>query len=85
MSKPRIEGLWAWLYIDDDGSEGVPAIRTPDGWLMPLMGGDEARMRSMQYAAQEIANSTGRPVELCVFLQRQHVATADPDEPEDKK
>ena len=77
MSK-RIDTLYAYICVEDDGGEGVPGITTPDGWMMPLMGGDPDRMHSLRHAAQAAANMTGRPVHLCVFRGREEVAVIQP-------
>lgn len=68
---PRpITELWAWVITEENGSEGVAAMEMRiDGkpWLMPLVGADEERIRSLEPHARYAAERTGQPVALRRF------------------
>lgn len=66
---PRsITELWAWIVTEPDGGEGIPAVSDIlPGHLMPLVGSDEARMRSLESHARRIAGLMGLPVKLMRF------------------
>jgi len=68
-----IDVLYAFVVVDDDGSEGIPAFTTPDGRVWPMVAADQARIESMRPMAQGIADQARRPVELNRFLGRQRV------------
>lgn len=74
----RIVAVWAYVVTETNGDEGVPAIHTPDGWIMPLMGGDLDRMRSLRPVAQNMANALNKPLELCVFREREFIELVTP-------
>ncbi len=66
----RIEKMYAFIVVDDDGSEGVPAFQGPDGMVLPMTGADLARVESLRPIAQNFANRSGKSVKLCVFENR---------------
>jgi hypothetical protein len=57
MAMPaEIREIWAWIVIADDGSEGIPATNAiMEGHMIPLLGADEARVRSLQPYAEAVA------------------------------
>jgi hypothetical protein len=62
-----ITKLYAWIMIDEDGDEAVPAWHHPDlGWV-PMIGADEARMESLRPHVQVTANQRGVMAVLKVF------------------
>jgi hypothetical protein len=62
---PKITELYAYVCADkDEDDEGVPALHTPSGLVVPLMGADSDRAQSMREHAQEVANMTRKPVKL---------------------
>ncbi len=62
----RILSLFAFIAVDEDGTEGVPALSS--GW--PLMGADLARVESLRVYAQMAADQLGKPVTLAHFSRR---------------
>lgn len=73
---PRINQMWAFLSVDDDGDEGVIGYRDPKAnWWVPLVAADEERVRIYREYAGEIAKLTGRPVRLVKFSAREDVET----------
>lgn len=73
----KITELFAYICTEDDGGEGVPAVRLGPA-LFPLMGADTQRMKSLREAAQDAANKTGRPVRLAVFRAMEVIDTIQP-------
>mgnify|MGYP001569422775 CR=1 FL=1 len=68
--RPVIE-LWAWI-VEEQGGEGVAACEmTIDGhrFMMPLVGADEERVRSLEPYARAVENITGLKVKLKRFSQ----------------
>lgn len=65
----RIETLWAFISVGDDGSEGVLAA-SREGLVTPLIGADEKRVRSMRPVAEQIAGMTDKEVWLVKFTGR---------------
>jgi hypothetical protein len=65
----RIERIWAFITIHDDGDEGVTSFRLPDGTLMPMIAADEARLHQLRPIAERLSRS-GKPIVLVRFDQR---------------
>lgn len=67
----RVDELYAWMMEEPDGSEGlVGASIGPRGSIIPLVGGDLKRMRSLRRFAETHREATGRPVRLLRFSRR---------------
>ena len=79
MMKPldskRITEIWAWIVTEDDGGEGVPAKTLPGLGMVPLLGADEARVRSFEADARFIAAELNCPVKLCRFSNMEVIET----------
>lgn len=69
----RIDEVFAFVVLDDDGTEAIPQFRGPDGDPMPMLGADKARVESLRPMAKEIADRMGKPVELVRFSTRETV------------
>jgi hypothetical protein len=67
-----ISEVWAYIVLDDDGTEGIPAFASPMG-PMPMVGADEERMRSLRGIAEGIARDMGKQVTLCRFSVREEI------------
>lgn len=74
---PKITEMWAYI-IEDDGpdDEGVTAFQPVggDAW-MPMVGADEARMKSLRPMAKRLATLHGKPIKLVRFSVREEVET----------
>jgi hypothetical protein len=67
---PKITEMWAFISEDKDAEdEGIISAHVGMGW-MPLIGADEARIRSLLPLALEIQRQTGKKVKLVKFTQR---------------
>lgn len=73
----RIDSMWAFTVVDDDGTEGVVAVQAA-GSMMPLVGADLARVRSLRPLAQRLASDLGKPVSLVHFSTRTVQETLQP-------
>ncbi len=62
----KIEKIYAWIAIEADGGEGIPAIQLGETWF-PLIGANRERMESFRQAAENAARATGQPVQLKMF------------------
>lgn len=69
---PRpVTELWAWIVTEENGGEGVAACEMElDGvrFMMPLVGADEGRIRSLEPHARIVTEITGLPVQLRRFF-----------------
>lgn len=75
MSEPKaITEMWAWVCTEPDGDEGIPAFNSAMG-RMPLVGADEARIRSLEPLARSVAHDLGLPVKLLKFSSMEIIET----------
>lgn len=63
----RIEQMFAFVLLDEDGTEGVPAFRTPSGMQIPMVSADMKHVDSLRPIAQDLARKSGRKITLCRF------------------
>lgn len=77
---PRVEELYAYIAHDNDDpeDEGVTAFKLEGIWL-PMVGADEARMKSLKGQAQMIANTTGHKITLVRFSTKTVLETIEPE------
>jgi hypothetical protein len=71
----RIDTLYAFIVLDDDGTEGVPAIMAPSSvigmpMMVPLMGADTARIESLREVVMHDPALHGKKVTLAQFTNR---------------
>lgn len=64
-----IDALYAWVATEPDGGEGVCAGSIGD-MMMPLVGADIDRVKSLRGFAEHTRALTGYPVRLVRFSQR---------------
>lgn len=56
---PRIERLWGFLAVDNDGNEGVTGGNLgPGGTFIPFIGADEDRIKSLRPYVEQMAKMT---------------------------
>jgi hypothetical protein len=65
----KIEKLYAYIVLDEQGNEGIPAMEL-NGLMYPLVGADMERIQSLQEQVQYIANKTGKQIRLALFEKR---------------
>lgn len=61
-----IEGLWCFISVDDEGSEGLIAELVGGTWV-PFICADKARMEELLPTARRIAGIEGITIELRYF------------------
>lgn len=66
MTGFKVTDLWAYVQVGEDGDEGILAMLHQGVWL-PMIGADEARLKSLRGAVVALARATGRRVELRHF------------------
>jgi hypothetical protein len=69
---PRVDCIWAFLSVDEDGNESVCAApMLGPGSLVPLIAADKAMLDSLWPIARELARVTGRIIRLVKFSERE--------------
>jgi len=68
----RIDQMFAFIVVDDDGTEGVCAFNGPNG-PVPMVGADMARVESLRPIAQMLANALKKPVTVAKFSIREDI------------
>ena len=75
----RIDEMYAYIQLDPlDNTEGVIAFLAESGW-MPMVGADMQRVEFLRPIAQEVADTTGRPVQLIKFSTREELEMLRPE------
>jgi hypothetical protein len=72
-----IPALIAFVVIDGDGDEAVPAMRHGDYWL-PLLAADPEREGQMREHAKRLATQLGQPVLVLRFAGREQIGVIEP-------
>ena len=67
----KIDELYAFTGIDDDGDEGVVVFQTPSGMMMPMVGADLASVESLMPIAENIALVTGKQIAIYKFSKKE--------------
>lgn len=75
----RIDSLFAFVVIDEDGTEGVPAVPGPGGMQLPMVGADLAMVEMFKPLARRWAQENGRAVTLVHFSRRTVQEVYEPD------
>jgi len=73
----RINQLFAVVVVDEDGTEGVPALLGPDGTYLPLMGADMARLDGLKDLVKTHPQFRGRKFTILRFGDREAIGTID--------
>ena len=82
----RVTEMWAYVMVDpEDDCEAVPAIKVADPktgepCVMPLIGADAARVKSMRHIAANLAATSGRSLRLVRFTNMEVISEIKPKE-----
>lgn len=68
----RIESMFAFIVLDSDNSEGIPAI-SKNGMALPLVGADMNRIDSLRPYAKQFARLNNVKVTLVKFTHREEL------------
>lgn len=74
----RIDAIYAFVSVDDDGNEGLCGATMPDGMWMPLIGADEKRLIALMPIAEELAHRSRREIKLIKLTTREELRTIRP-------
>lgn len=66
---PRIDSLYAYLSVDEDGNEGLCAFTT-NGMTIPLIASDEVRLKEIGKIAEYLAANNDKRIKLVQFTMR---------------
>jgi hypothetical protein len=72
----RIDELYAFITSDADG-EGLPAF-SHNGFMLPMVCADKARVDALRAKAKEIAAKSGNKITLCRFSVREEIEVIEP-------
>jgi hypothetical protein len=72
----RVSAMYAFLALDADDDEGVPAILVGTT-MMPLVAADADRLKSLRPVARNLARS-GTPIRLARFTRREDIELLEP-------
>lgn len=80
MSHPgfRIKALWAFVMVGPDDEEGACGFKMPDGTWMPMIAADETRLDLIRSKAQELADISGRTIQIIRLDHRTDVGVIEP-------
>lgn len=71
----RIDSVFVFIVLDEDGTEGVPAFLAPNGMLLPMVAADQARLDQLLPIARDMAALRQVPIHLCRFSTRELLET----------
>jgi hypothetical protein len=77
----RFEEVFLFLFKNDEGDEGVAGYQTDiEGRAVAVMmvAADEDRKESYKKVARDMANKSGREIEIIRFSNREHIETIAP-------
>lgn len=74
----RINQLFAFVMVDEDGSEGVPGYYDAQmGTFVAMMGADMARVESLKALARTDPMFKGKKLTICRFGHREAIGSID--------
>jgi hypothetical protein len=74
-NKLRIENIWAYVSVDENGMEGVCAVNVGGTWI-PLIAADPERLESLRSMALTLAALTpNRKIRLIKLTSREEIET----------
>lgn len=74
----RIDQMFAFILLDDDNTEGIPAFHRTDGMAMPMVGADMTRVESLRGMAVHMARLHKKKVTLVKFTKREELEVFEP-------
>lgn len=74
----RIDAVWAFVSVDENGDEGLVAAPLPGFGLTPLIAADEKRLNSLIPLAESIAAKTKMTIKLIRLGTREEVRVIEP-------
>lgn len=74
----RVESIWVFVSVGEDGDEGVVAAPFGGMGLMPLVASDETRLNLLIPIAEKIATQTNTTIKLIRLGTREELRTIEP-------
>lgn len=74
----RIDQVWVFVSLDEDGNEGVCAASLPGLGVVPLIAADEDRLKSLTGLAHEVSQLSGKTIRLIRLCTREEVMVIEP-------
>ena len=74
----HIDRLFAYIVMDDDNTEGIPAFLNSTGMWYPMVGADPEMANKLWDQAQSIATELGKKVTLVEFTTRHEMHVFEP-------
>lgn len=73
----KLDELWAFMSVDDDGNEGLCAFMGPDNVMIPMIAGDPERVDQLKPLAADMALKAGKKIRLARFSTKEIVEEFD--------
>ena len=69
----RIDAIYAFVSVDEDGNEGVCAMPLPGLGPVPMIAADAARLKSLIPMAEKLAKLSGIKIRLIKLTTRKEI------------
>ena len=70
----KITEMYAFIATEKDGQEGIMAFYDAStGMMLPMVGADVARVKSLLMMAETISRASGATYRICKFTNRQDI------------
>jgi len=66
MAGLKIDQMFAFVVLDEDGDEGIPALQLGD-MAFPMVGADMERMEALRPHAEHLSKTLGKKITLKHF------------------
>lgn len=66
----RIDEMFAFIVVDDDQTEGIPALKAEMGGALPMVGANLEMIEKLRPHAEMIARVMGKKVTVAKFTNR---------------
>jgi len=74
----KIDSIWAFISVDEDGNEGVCAAPIQGLGPVPMIAADERRLKSLIPIAEHLAKHSGMTIKLIRLTAREEVRVIKP-------
>lgn len=71
----HIDEVFAFISVDENGDEGVIAVKGHDGSYLPLIGADMERIDSLRHIAAHTGEANNMTVKLIKLSVREELET----------
>lgn len=78
MTAFKIKSIKAFIATEDDGTEGIIAMKMPNGLMMPLVYADDAHGKALKPYVIKLAKALGKKAMLAQFSVRENIEEIEP-------